>query len=408
VKLTIRLRRLFNALTLGLYYRQRLARLQTYHRHAQLLRRRRRGLPLNGRGAPARRGPLGPVLATLTGFAAMGYSTQSHAISPQVMAQLITEQMKALLQKIIQDYTNKLTNVFGDQTDKTVAATGALGDSLNAMSAELFNRELAMATTPSPDTCYAGDLAKRAEEATANTQENTAVDSIRINAHFGGLTTTESVKARRRHAAKLVHTYGRGAPREAKDRSAEFLAKTQIGESDSNDDPEIQDVRAFVENIGGDSLYQTLAVDTGAAGTTASAPYEMRRATHAARRSVGLQPFLTSMNARLRPKDNPKGSSERDALYQEVARTYGGEGWRKDLEAITHTKPAVVELCKLTATQNKLLLRQNDILEQSNLTLGAILLEMLEAPDRVDGLEAAFTAAGSPARNQPIPAPSNK
>jgi hypothetical protein len=407
VRLTTRLRRFANALTLGLYYRHRFARLKTYHRHAQLLRRRR-GLPSGDGTAVARRGTFGPVLATLSGFAAMGYSSQSHAISPQVMAQLITQQMKALLQQIIQNYTNKLTNVFGDQTDRTVAATGALGDSINSMSAELFNRELAMATTPSPDACRATDLAKLAEEATANTQESTAIDSVRINAHFGNLTTVESVKARRSHAAKLVHTYGRGAPREAKDRSAEFLAKTQLGASGGNDDPDVEDARAFIENVGGNTLYQTLAIDTSAAGTSAAIPYEMRRATHAARRSVGLQPFLTAMNARLRPTGNAQGSSERDALYREVSRTYGNETWRKEIEEIAHTKPAVVELCKLTATQNKLLLRQNDMLEQSNLTLGAILLEMLEAPDRVAGLEAAFTATGSPTRNQPIPAPSKK
>lgn len=408
MKLTTRLRRLANAMTFGLYYRQRFARLKVYHRHAQLLRRRRRGQPDHSGAHSARRGAIGPLVATLAGFAAMSYSSQSHAISPQVMAQLITEKMKALLQKIIQDYTNKITNVFGDQIDRTIAATGALGDSINTMNAELFNRELAMATTPSPDSCYATDLAKQTEEATANTNEKTAVDQVRLGTYFGSLTTTESVKARRNHASKLVHTYGRGKPREGKDRSAEFLGKTRIGESASPDDPDAQDAHAFVENIAGDTLYQTLAVDSAAAGTTAAAPYEQRRATHAARRAVGLQPFLAAKNARLPPTGKPDAKTERDALYSEVARTYGGEEWRTKIEAIEHTKPAVVELCKLTATQNKLLLRQSDMLEQGNLALGAILLEMLEAPERVSALEEAFAASGSPTRTQPIPAPEKK
>jgi len=306
---------------------------------------------------------------------------------------------------------DRMTSSAKDLADKFVASFGALGDSSNAQSAEIYARQLAHAAEFSPDPCYAADVAKGSQEASAKAHENTAVDAIRLTSHFGSVTTTESVKVRRGHAAKLVHTYGRGAPREAKDRSAEFLAKTQIGESDSNDDPEIQDVRAFVENIGGDSLYQTPAVSTNA-GTVATIPYEAQRITYSARRSLGLLPFLAAKNTRTPPTDDKR--AERDLLYEEIARTYGNETWRKDLEAYKDVKPVMAEACYLATTRNKLLLKQIEQMEHGNLVLAAILLEALESPDRAARLQAAFIATGATGaggaggtRSQPIPAPDN-
>lgn len=267
----------------------------------------------------------------------------------------------------------KLTDSSKQLADRFVAGLGGLGDAINTQKAERYHRELARAAEPAPDACYAAAVARANQAATGKAHENTAVDAIRLSAHFGSMTTKESVRARRVHASKLVHTYGKGAPREGEDRSAEFLSMTQIGSSPDSSDPDVQDAMAFIENVVGETLYQTLAVDEHTAGTTSTIPYESARATYAARRSIGLMPFLASKNARLAA--NTDTPPERDSLYEEVARTYGNEKWRQKLEGYGHGKQPAVEACKLTLLQNKLLLKQVEMMEQGNLALARVILE---------------------------------
>ncbi|PKM47037.1 MAG: hypothetical protein CVV05_01050 [Gammaproteobacteria bacterium HGW-Gammaproteobacteria-1] len=301
---------------------------------------------------------------------------------------------------------DRMTKAAQDLADRFVTSIGTLGDSINTQSSEIYARELAHSAEFSVDPCYAAEVARGGQQASAKAHENTAVDSIRLTAHFGSLTTTESVKARLGHTAKLVHTYGRGKPRETKDRGTEFLARTQLGGSAGNADPDVQDVLVFIENVGGDSLYQTPAVSTNA-GTVATIPYEAQRVTYSARRSLGLLPFVGAKNTRVPPTN--EGRAERDMLYEEIARTYGNETWRKELEAYKDTKPVMAEACHLATTQNKLLLKQVELYEHGNLVLAAIILEALESPERAARLGSSFIATGASAagsiRNQPVPAP---
>ena len=368
-------------LTLGFYSWRR------KRRYLKLRHQRRMVSKIPSDEIPQRRVAFNHILAGLAAGAAIGYSSESKAISADSIANVVTNKMQGMLQGLLGPFLEYLAKIISGQNDKAIAAQAKSGDAIRSTMLETHNQDVLRESEPPPDACRSSELGEQGQQASENALIGSAKDDVRQGVYYSSMTASSASRNRKARVGRRNKRYGQNSGKPQQDTSAAFLSQTQLSGEDK------KTAHSFADNIMGESRYQTLSLDENVVEHESATRYEDLRATTQARRSVAMLPINRAVNRRSGDEGKP---SEQDILHEEVKRTWGSSQWRKELNEKAAPTPVLKEIANMASVSNKILLTQLERLEESNLLLGTLVLESLESPDRKKAMAEAYKAAYNP------------